>query len=141
MYMQRTLHCCRANIYNCQLLGRSYLSITVDHLFGGLKLYCPDSVSHCLSRYLDGKKTSRFLFTLPGVRGIHRNLKQKKIQFSNVLFQKIPFLYFFLHKSLIGTCYGYFHNASKECFWPKKNFKFHAWVQKYHLGNFSIREI
>ena len=21
-----------------------------------------------------------------------------------------------------------------------KNFKFHAWIQKYHLGNFLIRE-
>ena len=28
--------------------------------------------THCLSRYLDGKKSS-----LPGVQGIHRNLKQK----------------------------------------------------------------
>ena len=50
-------------------------------------------------------------------------------QFSRGLFQKIPFLYFFLHKSWIwGTLrhvmkkksYCHFHNASKECFWPKK---------------------
>ena len=42
--------------------------------------------------------------------------------------EKIPFLYFFLHKSWIWQTLGHvtkifsyhhFHNASKECFWPK----------------------
>ena len=49
-------------------------------------------------------------------------------QFSRGLFQKIPFLYFFLHKSWIWkslghvtkkNCNCHFHNASKENFWPK----------------------
>ena len=67
--------------------------------------------------------------------------RTKKNQFSRGLFQKIPFLYFFLHKSWIWRTlehvmeffYCHFHNASKECFWPKK-FKFHAQVQKCHFG-------
>ena len=33
--------------------------------------------TQCPSRYLDGKKTSCFSFTLQDVPGIHRNLKQK----------------------------------------------------------------
>ena len=53
----------------------------------------------------------------------------KKIQFLQWLFQKIPFLYFFLHKSWIWRTLGHvmnifsywhFHNASKEYFWSKK---------------------
>ena len=56
---------------------------------------------------------------------------RKKIQFSRALFQKIPFLYFFLHKFWIWRTLGHvtkkmsychFHNASKECFWPKRFF-------------------
>ena len=47
--------------------------------------------------------------------------------------EKIPFLYFFLHKSWIWqtlghvtkkNSYWHFHNASKECFWPKKILNF-----------------
>ena len=47
--------------------------------------------------------------------------------------EKIPFLYFFLHKSLIWQTLGHvtkkfsyrhFHNASKECFWPKNFLNF-----------------
>ena len=54
-------------------------------------------------------------------------------QFSRWLFQKIPFLYFFLRKSWIWRTLGHvmeifsychFHNASKECFWPKKFLNF-----------------
>ena len=53
----------------------------------------------------------------------------KKFQFSRWLFQKIPFLYFFLRKSWIWRTLGHvmnifsywhFHNASKEYFWSKK---------------------
>ena len=53
----------------------------------------------------------------------------KKNQFSRWLFQKIPFLYFFLYKSWIWRTLGHvmnifskwhFHNASKEYFWSKK---------------------
>ena len=47
--------------------------------------------------------------------------------------EKMPFLYFFLHKSWIWQTLGHvtkkisyrhFHNASKECFWPKKFLNF-----------------
>ena len=71
----------------------------------------------------------------------------KKFQFSRWLFQKIPFLYFFLHKSWIWRTLGHvmnifsywhFYNASKEYFWSKNKFKFHAPVKKCHFGNFSI---
>ena len=50
-------------------------------------------------------------------------------QLSKGLFQKIPFLYFLVHKSWIWRTLGHvmdifscchFHNASKECFWSKK---------------------
>ena len=35
--------------------------------------------------------------------------------------------------------YCHFHNASKECLWPKKkNFKFHARVQNCHFGKIAI---
>ena len=52
-----------------------------------------------------------------------------KFQFSRWLFQKIAFLYFFLHKSWTWQnlghvmnifSYWHFHNASKENFWSKK---------------------
>ena len=54
-------------------------------------------------------------------------------QLSRGLFQKIPFLYFFLHKSWIWRTLGrvikkvsycHFYNASKENFWPKKILNF-----------------
>ena len=42
--------------------------------------------THCLYRFLDNQKNTRSQFSFPGLREIHRNLKQKKIQFSRVLF-------------------------------------------------------
>ena len=62
-------------------------------------------------------------------------------------FYKIPISSFFLHKSLVWWTLGnvmnifsycHFHNASKECSWQKKVFKFHARFQKCHFDNFSI---
>ena len=35
-------------------------------------------VSHFLYRFLDGKKTTRSQFSVPGLQKIHRNLKQEK---------------------------------------------------------------
>ena len=65
-------------------------------------------------------------FSVPGLWEIHRNLKQqKKIQFAQWLLQKIPFLYFFLHRSWMWRTLGHvmnifyywhFHNDSKEYF-------------------------
>ena len=69
--------------------------------------------------------------------------KWVEICFHHWTSEKIPFLYFFLHKSWIWqtlghvtkkNSYRHFHNASKECFWPKKIFEFHARVQKCHFG-------
>ena len=54
-------------------------------------------------------------------------------QFLQGLFQKIPFLYFFLHKSWIWRTLGqvvkkfsccHFRNSSKECLWPKNFLNF-----------------
>ena len=36
------------------------------------------SVAHFMYRILDSKKTTRFQFSIPGLRQIHRNLKQQK---------------------------------------------------------------
>ena len=59
--------------------------------------------------------------------------KWVEICFHHWTSEKIPFLYFFLHKSWIWqtlghvtkkNSYRHFHNASKECFWPKKFLNF-----------------
>ena len=59
--------------------------------------------------------------------------KWVEIFFHHWTSQKIPFLYFFLHKSWIWQTLGHvtkkisyrqFHNASKECFWPKNFLNF-----------------
>ena len=77
---------------------------------------------------------------------LQKNAFGQRKSISARFFLENPFLYFFLPKSWIwrtlehvmnifSNCH--FHNASKECFWPK-NFKFYIWVQKCHFGNFSI---
>ena len=51
--------------------------------------------SHFLYRILDSKKTSHFQFSVPGLREIHRNLKQQKIFNSrDGFFRKSPFCIF-----------------------------------------------
>jgi hypothetical protein len=51
--------------------------------------------THFLYRILDSKKTSRFQFSVPGLREIHRNLKQQKIFNSrDCFFRKSPFCTF-----------------------------------------------
>ena len=59
--------------------------------------------------------------------------KWVEICFHHWTSEKIPFLYFFLHKSWIWQTLGHvtknfsychFHNAPKECFWPKKILNF-----------------
>ena len=58
--------------------------------------------------------------------------KWVEICFHHWTSEKIPFLYFFLHKSWIWQTLGHvtkkfsychFHNAPKECFWQKKKKK------------------
>ena len=40
------------------------------------------SLPHWLYRFLEGKKTSRFLFSVPGLQGSHLNLKKKYFSIS-----------------------------------------------------------
>ena len=59
-----------------------------------LKLACL-SFSHFLHRFLDGKKTTRSQFCVPGLREIHRNLKQEKnFNSRESFFRKSPFCTF-----------------------------------------------
>ena len=49
-------------------------------------------ISHFLYMFLDGKKTTRSQFSVPGLREIHRNLKQeKKFDSRESFFRKSPF--------------------------------------------------
>ena len=51
--------------------------------------------SHFLYRFLEGKKTTRSQFSVPGLREIHRNLKQeKKFDSRESFFRKSPFCTF-----------------------------------------------
>ena len=53
------------------------------------------SNSHFLYRFLDGKKTTRSQFSVPGLREIHRNLKQEKnFNSRESFFRKSPFCTF-----------------------------------------------
>ena len=91
-------------------------------------------IAHWLYRFLEGKKTSRFYFSVPGLWGIHLNLKQKKnFNFREGFFRKSPFYIFSCINPGFGgpwvmirkkNSYRHFHNASKEYFWPKKILNF-----------------
>ena len=51
--------------------------------------------THFLHRFLDGKKTTRSQFSVPGLREIHRNLKQEKnFNSRESFFRKSPFCTF-----------------------------------------------
>ena len=51
--------------------------------------------THFFYRILDSKKTSHFQFSVPGLREIHRNLKQQKnFNSHNGFFRKSPFCTF-----------------------------------------------
>ena len=71
-------------------------------------------LSHWLYRFLDGKITSCFKFSIPSLRWIHRNLKQEI--FFNIcesIFRKSPFWTFYCINPEFGgpwgsACYGYF---------------------------------
>ena len=63
--------------------------------------------SHCLYRILDSKKTSCFQFSVPGLREIHRNLKQqKKFHSRESFFRKSPFCTFSCINPGIGRPWG-----------------------------------
>ena len=87
-------------------------------------------LSHFLYSFLDGKKTTRSQFSVPGLREIHRNLKQEEnFNSRESFFRKSPFCTFSCINPGFGGTWGmllkkksycHFHNASKECFWQKK---------------------
>ena len=98
--------------------------------------------SHFLYRILDSKKTTRSQFSVPGLREIHRNLKQEKsFNSRESFFRKSPFCTF----SYINPGSGGPWDKLWIFFIPifimlqknalaKKNFEFHAQVQKCHFG-------
>jgi hypothetical protein len=89
------------------------------------------------------KKTSRFQFSVPGLRGIHRNLKQEKNFNSHEgFFRKSPFCTFYCINPGFSGPWGMlwiffliviFIMLQKNAF-GQKNFKIHARVQKCHFG-------
>ena len=61
----------------------------VESLWGDCRFIPADWGAHFLYRILDSKKTSRFQFSVPDLREIHRNLKQlKKINSHNGFFRR-----------------------------------------------------
>ena len=73
--------------------------------------------------------------------------KWVEICFHHRTSEKISFLYFFLPKSWIWQTLGqvtkkisycHFHNASKECFWPKKNLNFMHGFKSAILAIFQL---
>ena len=93
-------------------------------------LFISSCYSHCLYRILDSKKNQPLLiYCSRPSRDSQEPKTTKKFQFSRWLFQKITFLYFFLHKSWIWRTLRHdmnifskwhFLNAPKEYFWSKK---------------------
>ena len=87
-------------------------------------------ITHWLYRFLDVKKTSRFQFSVPGLRGIHRNLKQEKnFNSREGFFRKSPFCAFYCINPGFGGPWGmlwiFFLNAifimhQKNTFGQKK---------------------
>ena len=102
--------------------------------------------TNCLYKILDGKKTSRFQFSVSGLGEIHRNLiQQKNFNSRNGFFRKSPFCTFssinpgfggpwdMLHKKFLLPFTQFF----KRILLVKKNFKFHTPVQKCHFGKIA----
>ena len=100
-------------------------------------------VTHFLYRFLDGKKTTRSQFSIPGLREINRNLKQENLFNScESFFTKSPFCTFACinpgfgrpwYKLWIFFLVPIFIMLQKNAFGQKK-FEFHAQVQKCHFG-------
>ena len=104
------------------------------------------NIEHCLYRFLDGQKKGRFQYSVPGLQGIHRNLKQQqKSIFARAFFQKIPFLSFFLYRFWVWQTLGHImnifsnchiHNASKERFRPNVFFQISCMGSKVPFWQF-----
>ena len=102
-------------------------------------------ITHFLYRILDSKKTSRFQFSIPDLREIHRNLKQQKnFNSHDGFFRKSPFCTFSCINPRFGGPWGmiwiFFLNGTFEpvheiqnFFWPKVFF----WsIMKMKIRNF-----
>ena len=71
------------------------------------RLFDHEHCTHFLYRILDSKKTSRFQFSIPGLREIHRNLKQQKhFDSRDGFFRKSPFCTFFCINPGFGRSWG-----------------------------------
>ena len=98
---------------------------------------------HCLYRSLDGQKNTLFFFSVPGLREIHKNLKQqKKFNSRDGFFRKSPLCTFScinpgfggpLDKLWISFLVVIFIMFQKNAL-AKNFFEFHAQVQKCHFG-------
>ena len=85
------------------------------------------AISHSLYRFLDGQKNTRFWFSVPGLRGIHRNLKQSKnFNSRKGFFRKSPFCTFScINPGFCGPWTGKIEKLPKWHFWT------HAWNLKF----------
>ena len=101
--------------------------------------------SYCLYRFLDGKKTSHFKFSIPGLQGNHRNLKQQKnFNSREGFFRKFPFCTFSCINSGFGrpwdvlwivfsSChFSNFMTSSKVPFWQFFNFSRNGTYEPVH---------
>ena len=101
-------------------------------------------VPHWLYRFLDNQKNTRSQFNVPGLREIHRNLKQEKnFNSREGFFRKSPFCTFFCINPGFGGpwnmfwiffLFAIFIMLQKKAIGQKQ---FHARVQKCRFGNFS----
>ena len=107
----------------------------------------PIIVSHCLHRFLDNQKNTFSQFSVPGLREIHRNLKQNK-QFTSCksFFRKSPSCNFFcINPGFVGPWDKLgiiflivIFMMFQRMLLAEKIFEFQARVQKCYFGNFSI---
>ena len=74
---------------------------------GNRTLSWPTSPTHFLYRILDSKKTSHLQFSVPGLRDIHRNLKQQNnFNSHDGFFRKSPFCTFSCINPRFGGPWG-----------------------------------
>ena len=88
------------NVYLIDVIPKEYSSKTCVEI----------PIAHFLYRLLDGKKTTRSQFSVPGLWEIHRNLKQEKKDNSREsFFRKSPFCTFSCINPGFGGPWGYWN--------------------------------
>ena len=101
---------------------------------GSSSLVC----THFLYRFLDGKKTTRSQFSVPGLREIHRNLKQEKnFNSRESFFRKSPFCTF----SCINPGFGGPWDMFQKCHFGNFSFlpKWHFWTRAWNSKLFFAK--